>query len=242
MAQAISDGPIGGPSLADRAAQLCGAHLWCIIPLILYIVFIRGFSVVWAVAFSLGCQVLYSVLALAVADADIGLLACGPAPEDAFRDKTVLVVGASRGIGASLARHLSKAGAVLILAARREADLQARPCYPPLPAAAFSAYILQLKPMQALAGAPRTTHAQHAHTSAGQANSMLHLCSQWRGSTQDVKESLEGRNSERASVLTVDVTADGEALERFARTADALHGGIDYAFLAAGAPLLLLRL
>jgi NAD(P)-dependent dehydrogenase (short-subunit alcohol dehydrogenase family) len=52
---------------------------------------------------------------------------------------------------------------------------------------------------------------------------------------QEVKDSCVGPNGERASVMTVDVTAGEEELARFARAADALHGGIDYAFLAAGA-------
>ena len=68
-----------------------------------------------------------TLAALAAADADLALLRRGRADGDAFTDKTVLVVGARRGLGAALAQHLCKAGAVLILAARNEADLLVLP-------------------------------------------------------------------------------------------------------------------
>ena len=61
-----------------------------------------------------------------LADANLGLLMKGHAASDSFMNKTVLVVGASRGIGAALAKHLAAAGAVLILASRSEADLTVR--------------------------------------------------------------------------------------------------------------------
>ena len=51
---------------------------------------------------------------------------------------------------------------------------------------------------------------------------------------QAVKDACKGPNSDRATVMAVDVLGDEEAIERFARAADALHGGVDYAFLAAG--------
>jgi NADP-dependent 3-hydroxy acid dehydrogenase YdfG len=44
--------------------------------------------------------------------------------QDYFRDKVVLVTGASAGIGEELARQLNQAGARLALAARRGERLQ----------------------------------------------------------------------------------------------------------------------
>ena len=75
---------------------------------------------------------LVTIACIAGVDADLGLLQQGHAPSDAFMDKTVLIVGASRGFGAALARHLCRKGAVLILASRNEADLQARALLPRL--------------------------------------------------------------------------------------------------------------
>lgn len=67
-----------------------------------------------------------TLLCIAAADADLGLLQQGHAPSDAFADKTVLIVGASRGFGAALAQHLCRQGAVLILTSRSVEDLQVR--------------------------------------------------------------------------------------------------------------------
>jgi NAD(P)-dependent dehydrogenase (short-subunit alcohol dehydrogenase family) len=58
---------------------------------------------------------------------------------------------------------------------------------------------------------------------------------------QAVKETCVGPNSDRITVLPVDVTGSEEQLQRFAHTADALHGGLDYAFLAAGGPAFITR-
>ena len=55
-------------------------------------------------------------------------------------------------------------------------------------------------------------------------------------SVQAVKQSCSGRNCDRITTMPVDVLADEATLQRFARAADALHGGLHYAFLAAGAP------
>jgi hypothetical protein len=51
---------------------------------------------------------------------------------------------------------------------------------------------------------------------------------------QAVKKSCSGPNTDRITVLPMDVMASGDALIRFALAADAIHGGIHYAFLAAG--------
>ena len=52
---------------------------------------------------------------------------------------------------------------------------------------------------------------------------------------QAVKAACTGPNSDRITVLPLDVSASEEVLMRFARAADSLHGGLHYAFLAAGA-------
>ena len=54
---------------------------------------------------------------------------------------------------------------------------------------------------------------------------------------QAVKQACTGPNADRATVVSVDVLSDEAALQRFARTVDGLHGGVDYAFLASGAAL-----
>lgn len=60
---------------------------------------------------------------LAAADADLTLLALGPAPRAAFAGQTVWVVGASQGLGEALALDAARRGARLVLSARRPAEL-----------------------------------------------------------------------------------------------------------------------
>lgn len=64
------------------------------------------------------------LVCLATADANLGLLGKGPPKKDAFLGKVVLVVGASQGLGAALARQLAQQGARLILSSRSVAALQ----------------------------------------------------------------------------------------------------------------------
>jgi NADPH:quinone reductase-like Zn-dependent oxidoreductase len=86
----------------------------------------------WSAGASLAfCSILFAVgllvsaiVSIAAIDANLGLLRKGHASSDTFMDKTVLIVGASRGVGAALAQHLANQGAILILASRNEADLQ----------------------------------------------------------------------------------------------------------------------
>ena len=118
--------PSAVTTLADAMGQLHRSASLSLVPSWLALVYIRSLSWSLAAFCVAGAYALVSALALALADADLGLLARGHAASDAFLDKTVLIVGASRGLGAELARHLAKAGAVLILASRSEDDLQVR--------------------------------------------------------------------------------------------------------------------
>lgn len=52
-------------------------------------------------------------------DADLKLYLSPPLPENAYKGQTVWIVGASSGIGASLAKDFAKAGAQVIVSARR---------------------------------------------------------------------------------------------------------------------------
>jgi hypothetical protein len=113
--------------LRDIAGKCNRYFPWVWIPLVWFAGLILGYSTaviaVWA-ALGLPCMFLFT---LAVADADLALLGCGNVPLDKYMGKTVLIVGASRGLGAALAEHLARAGALLILAARNEHDLLVRP-------------------------------------------------------------------------------------------------------------------
>lgn len=59
-----------------------------------------------------------------VADADLTLLALGPAPRRAFAGRSCWVVGASQGLGEALALQLAAQGAHVILSSRRADALQ----------------------------------------------------------------------------------------------------------------------
>jgi hypothetical protein len=86
----------------------------------------RGASLTVCLIVFVAVLLLAALVSFATADANLGLLRKGHASSDAFMDKTVLIVGASRGLGAALAQHLAKQGAILILASRNEGDLQVR--------------------------------------------------------------------------------------------------------------------
>ena len=68
---------------------------------------------------------LWTLLRFATADADLTLLGRGPAPAGAWRGKCIWIVGASQGIGATLAVKLAAQGARLILTSRRREALEA---------------------------------------------------------------------------------------------------------------------
>ena len=116
--------PPAAVTLADMMGQLHRTSTLSIIPSWLALVFVRNLSWSLATCCVALAYVSISLLCLALADADLGLLTRGHADRDAYLNKTVLIVGASRGLGAELARHLAHAGAVLILSARSESDLQ----------------------------------------------------------------------------------------------------------------------
>ncbi|GAQ79572.1 NAD(P)-binding Rossmann-fold superfamily protein [Klebsormidium nitens] len=78
------------------------------------------YAVALAVAFVLLMQ---KLIRFALADADLRLLAAGPAPKGTFNGKVVWITGASQGIGAVMAQKLSADGAKLILSARRLNEL-----------------------------------------------------------------------------------------------------------------------
>jgi NADPH:quinone reductase-like Zn-dependent oxidoreductase len=118
--------PIATFTLSDIAGQGYRAASWLCVPGALYLMVFKGFSVLPAAACALAAFMLTTIVAIALADTDLSLLTRGHGAPDAYLNKTVLIVGASRGVGATLARHLARAGAVLILAARSEGDLQVR--------------------------------------------------------------------------------------------------------------------
>ena len=70
------------------------------------------------------------VVALARSDCDLVLALCSKWtpkaqwPSIALQGKVIWITGASSGIGEYLAYHLAKCGAVLVLSARREGELQ----------------------------------------------------------------------------------------------------------------------
>ena len=68
----------------------------------------------------------WAITAFAFADADFTLLSRGSHSADAFQGKAVLVTGASRGLGAAIARYLVSCGAKVVLSSRSETALQVR--------------------------------------------------------------------------------------------------------------------
>ena len=113
--------PSDASAMVWRAATFIGA------PALAAYWLMHGMSAAAALLAAIAFAAVTTLVALAAADADLALLSKGPAAKDTFDNKTVLIVGASRGIGAALAQHLSQLGAVLILAARNETELQVHP-------------------------------------------------------------------------------------------------------------------
>jgi hypothetical protein len=70
----------------------------------------------------------YKIIRLALADADLRLLSRGEVPAAALSGKTVWVTGASQGIGRMVAIAFAKRGARLILSARSVDRLQVGHC------------------------------------------------------------------------------------------------------------------
>ena len=58
-----------------------------------------------------------------VMDTDLTLYVMPNIPDNAFEDKVVWITGASSGIGASLAMEMARAGAQVVISARREDKL-----------------------------------------------------------------------------------------------------------------------
>ena len=56
-------------------------------------------------------------------DTDLTLYVMPNIPDNAFEDKVVWITGASSGIGASLAMEMARAGAQVVISARREDKL-----------------------------------------------------------------------------------------------------------------------
>ena len=76
----------------------------------------------------MNCIFLIAILAVVVGvflmiDTDFPLYVLPNPPENAFEDKVVWITGASSGIGASLAGDMARAGAQVVISARREDKL-----------------------------------------------------------------------------------------------------------------------
>eukprot|EP00199_Chlamydomonas_sp_CCMP681_P002667 CAMPEP_0119109782 /NCGR_PEP_ID=MMETSP1180-20130426/23323_1 /TAXON_ID=3052 ORGANISM="Chlamydomonas cf sp, Strain CCMP681" /NCGR_SAMPLE_ID=MMETSP1180 /ASSEMBLY_ACC=CAM_ASM_000741 /LENGTH=342 /DNA_ID=CAMNT_0007095743 /DNA_START=116 /DNA_END=1144 /DNA_ORIENTATION=+ len=67
----------------------------------------------------------WQLIRLATADADLHLLSKGPAPKGAFQGKVCWVTGASQGMGKLICSHLASQGARLILSSRSADKLEA---------------------------------------------------------------------------------------------------------------------
>jgi fructose-specific component phosphotransferase system IIB-like protein len=84
-----------------------------------------GASTMWLFAgLLLPVYACWKLIQLARADADLALLGKGKYKPDAFEGKKVWVVGASQGLGESVATELSSLGARVILSSRRKDALQ----------------------------------------------------------------------------------------------------------------------
>ena len=95
------------------------------------------------------------------ADADLSLLARGPAPPAAFAGRTVWVTGASAGLGAAVARAFSAAGAHVVLSSRSRPRLEA--------VAASLTGPTTVLPLDVTAGGPALAEAAAAAAAAGAA-------------------------------------------------------------------------
>jgi hypothetical protein len=113
--------------MATAAARCFHATMWLTVPC--SIIASATLHVPLSTALASGFTVLFLTLivAFACADANLGLLIKGSAPAGALQNKRIVVVGASRGFGAALAKSLAERGAVLVLSARDRGQLEVRP-------------------------------------------------------------------------------------------------------------------
>jgi hypothetical protein len=81
-------------------------------------------AVQWGLGAGIGALALYKLVTLAFGDADLKTLSLKSVPVNAFEGRVVWITGASQGLGELLARSMFAKGALLILSARREDQLQ----------------------------------------------------------------------------------------------------------------------
>eukprot|EP00892_Ulva_mutabilis_P004882 jgi/Ulvmu1/2766/UM014_0224.1 len=109
---------------SDAGAMLARSTLWTALPIMITVSLLAGLPMKFSIVTALTAMFLACAVALCLADADIHLLMRGKHPKDAFTGRTCVIVGASRGFGAALAKYLAKSGATLVLCARGTAQLQ----------------------------------------------------------------------------------------------------------------------
>ena len=78
----------------------------------------------WFLVPSIIAFALFKVISLALGDADLNTLSLKRIPEKAFEGRVVWITGASQGLGELLAQSLFAQGALVLLSARREDQLQ----------------------------------------------------------------------------------------------------------------------
>jgi hypothetical protein len=119
-------------TLADIAAGLLQASFLAAVPLALLFALVPFIPSTAAVAGSLVAVCVLFLVTFLIADADLGLLAQAPPGPEAFTDKTCVIVGASRGLGAGLTTALCGRGAKVIIASRNVAQLEVRALQQPI--------------------------------------------------------------------------------------------------------------
>eukprot|EP00242_Pyramimonas_sp_CCMP2087_P001827 CAMPEP_0198230400 /NCGR_PEP_ID=MMETSP1445-20131203/114645_1 /TAXON_ID=36898 /ORGANISM="Pyramimonas sp., Strain CCMP2087" /LENGTH=347 /DNA_ID=CAMNT_0043910937 /DNA_START=54 /DNA_END=1094 /DNA_ORIENTATION=+ len=81
-------------------------------------------AVQWGLGVGIGALAVYKLVTLVFGDADLKTLSLKSVPGNAFEGRVVWITGASQGLGELLARSMFAKGALLILSARREDQLQ----------------------------------------------------------------------------------------------------------------------